>query len=73
VTARRLAFTTITEFVFAGQTRKLLNPGGPPTGRQLLRLNSLGALAVIEPGRVPPLTKGQAAGALDTLLRQEPM
>ena len=64
---RLLRFAPIRSFVFEGQVRELKEPDGPPTARQLLRLNALGALAVVEPGQLGPITKGEAAGALDVL------
>jgi hypothetical protein len=68
---RLLRFRPIMSFVFEGHVRDLKDPDGPPTPRQLARLNHLGALAVIEPGQLRPITKGDAAGALDVL--EEPM
>ena len=64
---RLLRFVPIRRFVFEGHVRELKEPDGPPTGRQLLRLNALGALALVEPGQLQPITKGAAAGALDVL------
>lgn len=69
---RLLHFTPITSFIFAGHARTLKEPAGPPTPRQLARLNHLGALAIIEPGQLDRITKGQAAGALDVLEEPEP-
>jgi hypothetical protein len=45
--------------------RELRDPDGPPTGRQLQRLNQAGALVVVEPGTAEPLTKAEAAWAVD--------
>jgi hypothetical protein len=57
----------MTSFVFEGEVRELKDPDGPPTTRQLARLNYLGGLAIVEPGQIDPISKGQAAGALDVL------
>jgi hypothetical protein len=67
---RPLAAGATTHFMFGGERRDLRQPEGRPTARQLLRLNDLGALALVEPGQV--ITKGAAAGALDVLLAAEP-
>lgn len=64
---RPLRFAPIRRFVFEGHVRELKEPDGPPTLRQLARLNYHGALAIIEPGQLRPITKAQAAGALDEL------
>ena len=64
---RLLRFHPITHFQFEGHVRALKEPDGPPTLRQLARLNYLGALVIVEPGQVAPITKAQAAGALDVL------
>jgi hypothetical protein len=69
---RLLAAVPITSFIFEGHLRELKEPDGPPTPRQLARLNYLGALAIVEPGQLGPITKGQAAGALDVLQEPEP-
>lgn len=55
----------------SGKVHELREPEGPATGRQLLKLNALGALAVVEPGQVDPIRKGDAAGAIDALTRAE--
>lgn len=49
----------------SGTWRELRNPDGPPTGRQLLRLNHEGQLNLADPGQVMPITKAEAAAALD--------
>lgn len=67
MSVRLLHFTPIKSFVFEGHVRELKEPDGSPTARQLLRLNALGALALVEPGQLQPITKGAAAGALDVL------
>lgn len=51
--------------------RELIEPAGQPTGRQLLKLNRLGGLALVEPGQVEPIQKGTAAAAIDVLTRRE--
>jgi hypothetical protein len=45
--------------------RELLNPDGAPTGRQLLKLNVLGMLELVGSGEAKPVSKGEAAAALD--------
>ena len=57
----------ITGFVdpLSGEWRELVEPDGPPTWRQLLRLNALGLLELIPPGQGAPLTKAEAAAAID--------
>jgi hypothetical protein len=52
-----------------GQWRRLRRPYGPPTPRQLARLNEAGALVVVVPGSAPPVSKGQAAYAIDLTTR----
>jgi hypothetical protein len=47
--------------------RKLTNPDGAPTGRQLLKLNALGMLELVNPDNAKPLTKAEAAAAIDWL------
>jgi len=54
----------------SGAIRELIEPAGQPTGRQLLKLKYLGALALVEPGQVEPISKGKAAGAIDALTRR---
>jgi len=51
----------------SGDVRELIEPDGQPTGRQLLKLNRLGALALVEPGQVEPVQKGTAAAAIDAM------
>jgi hypothetical protein len=60
----------LSSFRFAGEVRELKEPEGPPTARQLLKLNGLGVLCLVEPGQVEPLTKGLAAAVLDALLEE---
>ena len=55
----------------SGEIRELIEPDGHPTGRQLLKLNRLGALALVEPGQGEPIQKGTAAAAIDVLTRRE--
>jgi hypothetical protein len=54
------------------EVRRLRDPDGEPTGRQLLALNRLGALAPVQPGQVAPLTKAQAAWLIDALKGETP-
>jgi hypothetical protein len=57
---------TITEFVAAdGTVRQLKEPHGPATSAQLARLNRPGMLGLVRPGEAQPLTKGEAAAAID--------
>jgi hypothetical protein len=69
--ARLLELGFNTRFVFGNEVRELVEPSGPATPRQLARLNRLGLLAVVEPGQVEPLTKGEAAWLLDRALADE--
>jgi hypothetical protein len=55
-----------------GEVRRLIAPDGEPTGRQLLALNRIGALAPTLPGQVEPLTKAQAAWLIDALKDKAP-
>jgi hypothetical protein len=57
----------ITGFVDArsGEWCDLREPDGPPSARQLWRLNQLGMLELVPPGQAAPLTKGEAAAAID--------
>ena len=69
---RRLRYSPIRTFIFAGEVRELRDPDGSPSARQLLRLNRLGALLLVEAcDEVQPITKGDAAGALDALLPED--
>ena len=54
-----------------GKVHELRTPEGSATARQLLKLNAIGALAVVEPGQVDPIRKGEAAAALDLLVRED--
>ena len=49
--------------------RKLREPDGAPTGRQLLWLNAAGCLDLVWPGQAQPVTKGEAAWAIDHAVR----
>ena len=55
---------TLDGFWREGEWRDLADPDGPPTGRQLLRLNRLGMLELVVPGSAQPLTKAEAAAAI---------
>jgi hypothetical protein len=46
--------------------RILVDPDGEPTPRQLARLNRNGQLELVAPGATRPITKGEAAAAIDT-------
>lgn len=59
---RLLVFRPITSFIFEGNVRELKEPNGPPKPRQLARLNYLGAIGIVEPGQVGPITKAQGGG-----------
>ncbi len=61
----------LTEFRWGDSWRELRDPDDHPTAKQLLKLNGLGCLAVVEPGQVQPLSKGEAAAALAFLLTGE--
>lgn len=61
----------LSSFVRAGgEVSELKDPHGRATWRQLVKLNALGVLAVIEPGQVEPIAKGEAAAAIDHLARR---
>ena len=49
----------------SGDVRELIEPAGLATHRQLHLLNRRGLLAVVEPGQAVPLTKAEAAYAID--------
>jgi hypothetical protein len=49
----------------SGGWRELADPDGPPSGRQLRWLNRLGMLELVAPHQAEPLTKAEAAGAID--------
>ena len=53
-----------------GDVREIADPHGKPTPRQFGALNRAGALAIVEPGQVEPITRGEAAGAIDALTRR---
>lgn len=52
-------------FVMDGEERLLSDPEGPPTGRQLLALWHVGALALVLPDPFNQFTKAEAAWAID--------
>lgn len=52
-------------FVVGEQVRVLREPDGSPTARQLLWLNLHGLLAVVAPGEAKPITKAEAAYAIN--------
>jgi hypothetical protein len=56
---------SIEGFWIDGEWRELVNPGGPPTWRQLVKLNAAGRLELVRPGTAEPITKGECAAALD--------
>ena len=64
---RLLALRTLATFIDrrSGQVRELEEPDGLATHRQLHLLNRRGLLIVIEHGQATPLTKGEAAYAID--------
>jgi hypothetical protein len=64
-TVRAVALGRVLSFVVGEQERVLREPDGPPTGRQLLWLNHHGLLAVIAPDEATPITKAEAAYAID--------
>lgn len=60
----------VTSFVDAnGKTCELRSPQGLATQRQLWTLNEAGLLAIVQE-RPRPISKGQAAGAIDYLTRK---
>lgn len=52
-------------FWFGSEWRALVNPDGPPTARQLLKLNALGCLELVPASDAQPITKAEAAYALN--------
>lgn len=48
-----------------GEPREILQPDGPPSGRQLLALWHRGAIALVLPDPWNQFTKGEAAWAID--------
>lgn len=48
-----------------GREIELRNPEGTPSDAQLAILNKRGALAIVTPGQVEPISKGAASAALD--------
>jgi hypothetical protein len=58
---------SITGFVDdrAWEWRELRDPDGPPTWRQVRALFRAGALKLVEPGAAEPITKAEAAAAID--------
>jgi hypothetical protein len=61
---------TVEGFWMGDEWRELVDPEGSPTARQLLWLNAHGLLDLVTRGRVPAITKEQAAAAI-TLNRDE--
>ena len=61
---RRRTRRRTTDF-WHGEWRELRDPDGPPTGKQLLKLNERGMLELVNPSRAKPLTKAECAAALD--------
>jgi hypothetical protein len=61
-----------THFVRDGRRCFLRDPGERATGRQLLALNARGHLAVVAES-VEPLTKGEAAFAIDATKPRDPV
>ncbi len=54
-----------TTFTKDGREIELRNPDGGPSDAQLALLNKAGVLAIVKPGQVQPITKGEASAALD--------
>ena len=52
-------------YTAADEWRVISDPDGPPTGRQLLRLNAAGMLELVDPGTAHPITKAEAAAAIE--------
>jgi hypothetical protein len=48
-----------------GREMNLSNPDGNPSDAQLAVLNKRGVLAIVKPGQIQTITKGQASAALD--------
>jgi hypothetical protein len=59
-----------TGFWYGDEWRELRDPDGPPTGRQLLWLNTHGCIELVWPRHAEPITLGQASWAIDNA-RQE--
>lgn len=64
-TVRALVPGRVLSFVVGEQERFLREPDGPATARQLRWLNTQGLLAVVAPGETTPITKAEAAYAID--------
>lgn len=58
-------YCEVRSFVVDGEERLLVDPDGPPSGRQLLALWHAGALAHVLPDPWNQFTKGEAAWAID--------
>ena len=58
-------------FYVHGEERFLVDPDGPPTGRQLLALWHGGALALVLPDPWNQFTKAEAAAAVDYVKADE--
>jgi hypothetical protein len=54
-----------------GRWSTIVDPDGEPTPRQLARLNRAGCLELVQPGAARPVTKGEAAAAIDAALDRE--
>lgn len=52
-------------FTKDGREIALRDPEKGPSDAQLAMLNKRGALAIVKPGQVDPISKGQASAALD--------
>jgi hypothetical protein len=62
--------TPVDSFIDEQGVRRVLNaPGETATPRQLRLLNDMGCLALIEPEQLQPIAKGEAAAALDALVK----
>lgn len=68
VRLRLLRFAPVYAFAVDGDRRELVDPDGPPTARQLELLNRAGAIALVEPGQLEPLTASDASGAIEAVL-----
>ena len=55
----------------SGEWRELIDPDGPATTRQLHRLDREGRLELVGPGKATPLTKAEAAAAIDEVIGEE--
>jgi hypothetical protein len=64
-TVHAVVLGRVLSFMAGEQERVLREPNGPPTGRQLLWLNRHGLLVVVAAGEVEPITKAEAAYAIN--------